>query len=95
METRALEFAENNANIWETFILKPGGVVAKDPLKGIFTFLTTTGVILGKNWSVRVEELGAYMTYLAMGGEEEQSLINNARIVRKGRQTLDSRTDST
>ncbi|KAK4084896.1 hypothetical protein Purlil1_10116 [Purpureocillium lilacinum] len=95
METRALEFAENNANIWETFILKPGGVVAKDPLKGIFTFLTATGVILGKNWSVRVEELGAYMAYLAMGGEEEQSLINNARIVRKGRQTLDSRTDST
>ena len=73
METRALEFAENNANIWETFILKPGGVVAKDPLKGIFTFLTATGVILGKNWSVRVEELGAYMAYLAMG-EKRNSL---------------------
>lgn len=34
LETRALTFAENHAAIWETFILKPGGVVPKKLLNG-------------------------------------------------------------
>lgn len=45
--------------------------------------------ILGENWCVRIEELGAFMTYLAINGEGEDSVIENRRIVRKGRELLE------
>lgn len=44
--------------------------------------------MLGENWCVLVEELSAFMTYLATDGEEESSVIQNDRIVRKGRELL-------
>ncbi|KAI1099541.1 hypothetical protein F4804DRAFT_337150 [Jackrogersella minutella] len=84
LETRALAFAENHAAVWETFIVKPGGVVTKN-----MVVLGPFAAMLGENWCVRIQELGAYMTYLAINGEGEDHLIENARIVRKGRELLD------
>jgi hypothetical protein len=52
--------------------------------------VTGMGVVLGENWSVRCDELGAFMTYLVIDGEGEDSIIENARIVRKGRELLKS-----
>ena len=46
------------------------------------------GAILGENWSIRIEELGAFMTYLAIDGSSEDCVVENARIVRKGREIL-------
>lgn len=84
LETKALAFAESHAAIWETFIVKPGGVVTKRWIvPGVFT------TVLGDNWCIRIEELGAFMTYLATDGEGEDSLIENARIVKKGRELLE------
>jgi hypothetical protein len=93
LETRALAFAETHADIWQTFIVKPGGVVPKKVMTGdILGKVTRLGAVLGENWSIRNEELGAFMTYLAIDGEGEDFLIENARIVRKGRELLESQT---
>lgn len=94
LETRALAFAECHATIWETFIVKPGGVVPKKTMAGgVLGVITGIGAVLGENWSIRAEELGAFMAYLATNGEGEDSIIENARIVRKGRELLESQKD--
>lgn len=60
---------------------------------GVLGAITKVGVVLGENWSIRVDELGAFMTYLAIDGEGEELIIENARIVRKGRELLGSQKD--
>jgi hypothetical protein len=48
--------------------------------------------LLGDDWCVRIEELGAFMTYLAVArdAEEEGLYIQNARIAKKGRELLET-----
>ncbi|KAI0904088.1 hypothetical protein F4823DRAFT_616193 [Ustulina deusta] len=82
-EAKALEFGDSNADRWKILVARPGGV-ATDAMTGS----RTVASILGDNWCVRIEELGAFMTYLAIDGEEESSVIENAGIVRKGRELL-------
>ena len=56
------------------------------------TKIMIPGVIaamLGENWCIRNEELGAFMTYLAIDGKGEDSITENLRIVRKGRELLE------
>lgn len=48
--------------------------------------------VLGQNLAIRIQELGAFMAYLATGGEEEGIVIYNARIVEKGRELLQAAT---
>ena len=75
--------------MWKTLVVKPGGVVERrDQARGFVGALTSIGAILGENWSVRVEELGAFMTYLAVNGSQEESITENMRIVSKGRELL-------
>lgn len=57
---------------------------------GVMGMFTGIGAVLGENWSIRNEELGVFMTYLAIDGEGEDFLIENSRIVRKGRELLES-----
>ncbi|KAH6970663.1 hypothetical protein BKA56DRAFT_496937 [Ilyonectria sp. MPI-CAGE-AT-0026] len=91
LETRALSFAEKHANMWEAFIVKPGGVVPKKVMgSGVLGMFTAMGAVMGENWSIRIDELGAFMTYLAIDGKGEDSITENARIVRKGRELLKS-----
>jgi hypothetical protein len=92
MESKALAFAESHAAIWKTFIVRPGGVVPKKMMAGgVIGMITGIGTVLGENWSIRLDELGVFMTYLAINGETEDSIIENARIVRKGRELLESK----
>jgi hypothetical protein len=94
LETRALAFAESHATIWESFIVKPGGIVPKKVRAGGMTGVATRmGAVLGENWSIRLEELGAFMTYIASNGKGEESISENARIVRRGRELLESQRD--
>lgn len=46
------------------------------------------GALFGENWCVRVEELAAFMTNLAVNGEGEDPVTENARIVVRGRELL-------
>lgn len=57
---------------------------------GVVGMISIIGAVMGENWSVRIDELGAFMTYLAISGEGEDSIIENARIVRKGTELLES-----
>ncbi|KAI8629581.1 hypothetical protein F5Y19DRAFT_475570 [Xylariaceae sp. FL1651] len=84
LETRALAFAESHAAIWRTFIVKPGGVITKNMIApGVIAAL------FGANWCIRNEELGAFMAYLAISGEGEEPITENARSVTKGREVLE------
>lgn len=47
-------------------------------------------IVFGKGWTVQNEELGAFMTYLAVSGEGEDALIENERIAKRGRELLES-----
>ncbi|KAI3325811.1 hypothetical protein HD806DRAFT_553083 [Xylariaceae sp. AK1471] len=87
-ETKALEFADRHDATWRVFIVRPGGVATE---KMVGSRMVAS--VLGENWCVRIEELGAYMTYLAVDGEGEDSYIENDRIVRKGRELLKSQKD--
>ncbi|KAM0424197.1 hypothetical protein ACHAPT_010568 [Fusarium lateritium] len=90
LETKTLELAESNPAVWKAFVLKPGGVVPRSMFgTGLLGVFTTMGACMGENWSVRIEELGAYMMYLATDGQGEEPLILNARIVRRGRELLE------
>lgn len=43
---------------------------------------------MGRSWSVRARELSAYMVYLALGGDEADTVIMNEQIVEKGRELV-------
>ncbi|CRG87013.1 nucleoside-diphosphate-sugar epimerase, putative [Talaromyces islandicus] len=88
LETKALAFADSHAKIWETFILKPGGIMTK---KMVSSGAGIIGAMMGDSWVVRIEELGAFMVQLAINAEGEESIIDNARIARRGRELLESK----
>ena len=82
-EIEAGEIAKEHGAIWRSFMVRPGGVLTKEMFAR-----QCSGEVLGQNWSVKIEELAAYMTYLAIGGDENDTIIDNARIVEKGKALL-------
>ncbi|KAI8714098.1 hypothetical protein NCS52_01129100 [Fusarium sp. LHS14.1] len=90
LETMTLELAESHPDVWKAFVLKPGGVVPKTWFgSGFLGIVTSLGAVMGENWSVHIEELGAFMMYLALDGQGEEPLLLNDRIVRRGRELLE------
>ncbi|KAI2616128.1 hypothetical protein GGS26DRAFT_453884 [Hypomontagnella submonticulosa] len=91
-DTKVLEFAKSHPNIWKSFVVKPGGVVTKNALADGFVSIAAKAgaIVFGKGWTVQNEELGAFMTYLAVSGEGEDALIENERIAKRGRELLES-----
>ena len=88
-DTKALDFAKTHA-LWKTFIVKPGGVITKHwQLLGSAVWIMAP--ILGENFCVHIEELGAFMTYLAIDGKGEEPISLNGRIVRRGKELLGSK----
>jgi len=69
------------------YIARPGGVVSKGMI-GRGVVMGVFGAILGKNWSITVEELGAYMAEVAANGDDNDGLIENADLVTRGRALL-------
>ena len=55
---------------------------------GLVGFAASVGGVLGENWSVKVNELGAFMAYLIAEGAGEEHVILNARITTKGKSLL-------
>lgn len=84
MEQEGVAFAEKHSSTWQSFFVRPAGVMRKDT---VTTSLITTipGV---KEWFISADVLGAYMTDLAVAGNEKEIMIPNARIAEKGRQLL-------
>jgi len=64
-------------------MVRPGGVLTRDQWA-----LPLVSALLGRTWSIRIQELGAYMTYLAVGGDESDCIVLNPRIVEVGKRQL-------
>jgi len=81
-ETRITQFGSEHSGVWESFVVRPGGVHSKSSM--------TTGLMsmFGKNWVVRDDELGAFMVDLAIHGCKVESPILNSIIVDRGRELL-------
>ncbi|MCJ1374559.1 hypothetical protein MMC20_005791 [Loxospora ochrophaea] len=77
-----LPTGEELQGLWETVVVKPGGVLAKD---GYMTGLL--GCIVGSNLSIRIDELAATMIDVVRNGSENPVLLNRV-IAAKGRELL-------
>ncbi|KAI1433786.1 hypothetical protein GGR50DRAFT_464697 [Xylaria sp. CBS 124048] len=88
-DVRILEFADAHKDSWKISVVKPGAV-------GTETMLGTrmASAIMGSNWSVLIEEVGAFMTYLVVDGAGESAVVENGRIVQRGREILQSQLQS-
>ncbi|KAI1173396.1 hypothetical protein F4777DRAFT_451248 [Nemania sp. FL0916] len=82
-EMKVVEFANSHEELLKTFVVRPGWVVPHS-----LTGSQTIAAMLGENWCVRNEELGEFMAWLTIGGGGESTIIENDRIVRKGRELL-------
>jgi hypothetical protein len=89
LEIKLLEFAHEHADVWQTFVIKPAAVFTRRwPARGLLT------AIIGKNHSIKNEEVGAYVAELAVKGQEmeKEGLIFNPTMVEKGRELLEKRS---
>jgi hypothetical protein len=87
-ETRMLEFAKEHADQWQTFIVKPGGV-----LPGNSWYVGLASAVFGETLSIKDVELGAAMAHFAVSGDkcaEDEGIILNRRIIEVGRKELGS-----
>jgi len=82
-EVRSIEFANAHSNIWQAFIVRPGGVLPK-----AFFASGTMMAMAGGGWFIGGDELGAFMADLAIKGEEKETIILNPRLVEKGKELL-------
>lgn len=82
-EIRAITFADAHAAKWQLFILRPGGVLAR----GMVGAGVVSGM-LGVNWTIRSEELGAAVVRLAVEGSHLGPIVDNADLVRLGKEAL-------
>ncbi|KAF4993237.1 hypothetical protein FGRMN_6601 [Fusarium graminum] len=86
-EVRSQQLAKEYASVWRVFMLRPGGVITRRMrIPG-----RILQVLMGDEWVIRNEELGAFFTYLAVEGDcepEDTFLIQNPVIARRGRKIL-------
>lgn len=82
LETHSIALAEETDSWWRLVIVRPGGVMSDGFGMGFLT------AVLGENWAVNVNCLGAYLAYLAVGGEAEGPIVCTRTIARKGKELL-------
>ncbi|KAG4262362.1 hypothetical protein FPRO03_10592 [Fusarium proliferatum] len=84
-EIRSLDVAKEHATVWKAWMLRPGGVITQR--MRVPGYLAQ--VLLGDDYVIKNEELGAFFTYLAVeGSETDEFVILNRRIVEGGREYL-------
>ena len=83
-ETKVQDFptGEEIQGFWETVIVKPGGVMAKDGY-----MIGLLGCVLGSNVLIRIDELAATMVDVVMNGSEDP-ILSSQVIAAKGRELL-------
>lgn len=67
---------------WKLTIVRPGGVLPDGFVAGMLA------AAMGKNWAINVGTLGAYLAYVAVGGDVDGTIVLNGTIVTKGRELL-------
>ncbi|KAF5660136.1 hypothetical protein FHETE_9109 [Fusarium heterosporum] len=89
-EVRSQQLAKEHTSVWRVFMLRPGGVITRRMrIPG-----RILKILMGDEWVIANEELGAFFTYLAVEGDSEPEdtfLIQNPVIARRGRKILKER----
>ncbi|KAF2804767.1 uncharacterized protein BDZ99DRAFT_467023 [Mytilinidion resinicola] len=88
-EVVCLEFAIEHKDVWQTFVVKPGGFITPD------MFGRRLLPMLMGDLVIDCDEFSAYIAELIATGKEEEGLIYNKRMVGKGRELLQTKTDRT
>ncbi|KAF2261383.1 hypothetical protein CC78DRAFT_619437 [Lojkania enalia] len=83
-DTRTLELAQRNKDVWQAFLLRPGAV-----LTGKFYDRVVERVV-GRRYTIRAEELGAFIADMVVHGSKEDGIVWNERIAAKGRELLEN-----
>jgi nucleoside-diphosphate-sugar epimerase len=84
-ETWSLDFAQQHKDVWQTFIVKPGGVATA---KTSAVARVAVGVFMPM---IRDEQLGAFTADLLVHGNEPEGRVLNERMVQKGTELLQTR----
>ncbi|PNH43766.1 hypothetical protein VD0004_g3765 [Verticillium dahliae] len=84
-ETRSLNVERKYPEQWQALILRPGGIITHGMVGG-----GVMGALLSVNWVVKIDELAAYMAEVAASGEGEETVVENARIVARGKELLEA-----
>lgn len=81
-DTKAIALADQTDSWWKLIIVRPGGVLP-DGLAA-----SMLAAAMGKNWAINVGTLGAYLAYVAVGGDVDETIVLNGSIVMKGKELL-------
>ncbi|KAJ4288277.1 hypothetical protein N0V88_007468 [Collariella sp. IMI 366227] len=98
LESKTMNLAQQHPSRWQAYVARPGGIISNGKIvgqDGLGAALGGLGSMLGKNWAIKLEELGAFMAEAAANGGDDDGLIENARLVEKGRELLGRRAQST
>jgi hypothetical protein len=87
MEKKCIEFAEKHGDVWRTIIVRPGGVLSSK-----FMATDVIAAAIGRNLSIRQDEVAAAMASLVVNGGEDGVLVLNPRLVDMGRKILSDQT---
>ncbi|KAF2636234.1 hypothetical protein P280DRAFT_501555 [Massarina eburnea CBS 473.64] len=82
-ETWCLDFSEANKSVWQTWIVKPGGVYAPGSFNSYLACLLPPP--LG---SIGEHQLGAFTADLVVEGTENEGRVSNGRMVARGDEIL-------
>lgn len=86
-DAKVLEYATNHPDIWKSFIVKPGPVGGGPRLTPDVPRSWGTDMIASL-LGVRIDELAAFMTFLAVDGRGEDVVAENGHIASRGRELL-------
>jgi len=90
MELRCLEFADQHKDVWETIIMKPGGVIVKS-----WTGSSIMSAILRPLNIVVSDELGACLAEVALHGASGKDTVLFREIIDMGRKQLERQSMQT
>jgi hypothetical protein len=85
IETNFLEFAKENREVWQLYIIKPGGV-----LEGKWWDWIAKRV-LGDWMAIQRDQFAIFMGHLVVTGEEKEGRISNERMIEVGQRLLESK----
>ncbi|KAJ7089841.1 hypothetical protein B0H15DRAFT_800486 [Mycena belliarum] len=84
-ETWSLNFAKEHEDVWQTWIIKPGGVATAETYA-----VTRMAIGLLIMPTIRDDEVGAFVADLLVHGKEPEGRILNERMVARGAELLAS-----
>lgn len=86
-ENWSLEFAQQHKDIWQTFIVKPGGVATASSHA---IAIIVAGMFLPM---IRDEQVGAFVADLLVHGKEPEGRVLNERMATRGTELLQAQRD--